>query len=64
MGAPPSRTNPEGQPWNYPVLDPDQYATRVRELVTLRADKSFDEYDSLRIDHPHGLICPWVYSSS
>ncbi|MDF1578744.1 MAG: 4-alpha-glucanotransferase [Desulfobulbales bacterium] len=22
MGAPPSPTNPEGQPWNYPVFDP------------------------------------------
>ena len=22
LGAPPSRTNPEGQPWGYPVLDP------------------------------------------
>ncbi len=63
MGAPPSRTNPEGQPWNYPVLDPDQYGGRVRELVAMRADKSFAEYDSLRIDHPHGLICPWVYRS-
>ncbi|WP_304503324.1 hypothetical protein [Corallococcus soli] len=19
------------------------------------------EYDGLRIDHPHGLVCPWVY---
>src|SRR5581483_3427425 len=25
MGAPPSRTNPDGQPWGYPVLDPNQY---------------------------------------
>ena len=25
MGAPPSRTNPDGQPWGYPVLDPRQY---------------------------------------
>ncbi|MDD5760436.1 MAG: 4-alpha-glucanotransferase, partial [Desulfobulbaceae bacterium] len=25
MGAPPSRTNPEGQPWNYPLLDPKRY---------------------------------------
>ena len=63
MGAPPSRTNPDGQPWNYPVLDPDQYGGRVRDLVAMRADKSFAEYDSLRIDHPHGLICPWVYST-
>jgi 4-alpha-glucanotransferase len=20
------------------------------------------EYDGLRIDHPHGLVCPWIYS--
>ena len=64
MGAPPSRTNPEGQPWGYPVLDPDQYGGRVRDLVAMRADKSFAEYDSIRIDHPHGLICPWVYLAS
>ncbi len=61
MGAPPSRTNPEGQPWGYPVLDPDQLDGRARALVLARAHKAFAEYDSLRIDHPHGLICPWVY---
>ncbi|HEX4421421.1 MAG TPA: 4-alpha-glucanotransferase [Kofleriaceae bacterium] len=61
MGAPPSRTNAEGQPWGYPVLDPAQYAGRARDLVRARADKAFAEYDSLRIDHPHGLVCPWVY---
>jgi len=62
LGAPPSRTNPEGQPWNYPVLDPDQREGAVRGLMTARADKAFAEYDSLRIDHPHGLVCPWVYA--
>lgn len=61
MGAPPSRTNPDGQPWGYPVLDPAQYRGAARELVTARADKAFAEYDGLRIDHPHGLVCPWVY---
>ena len=62
MGAPPSRTNPEGQPWNYPVLDPDQLdAGPSRTLLLARLDKSFAEYDSIRIDHPHGLVCPWVY---
>ena len=61
MGAPPSRTNPAGQPWNYPVLDPDQYASAAGWLVAARIDKAFAEYDSLRIDHPHGLVCPWVY---
>jgi len=63
MGAPPSRTNTDGQAWGYPVLDPDQYAERARDLVRARADKAFTEYDSLRIDHPHGLICPWVYAA-
>ena len=69
MGAPPSRTNQDGQPWGYPVLDPDQYsgpdqsAGRARDLVRARADKAFAEYDSLRIDHPHGLVCPWVYTA-
>jgi 4-alpha-glucanotransferase len=61
MGAPPSRTNPEGQPWGYPVLDPAQYTGAARALVEARAEKAFREYDSLRIDHPHGLVCPWVY---
>jgi 4-alpha-glucanotransferase len=61
MGAPPSRTNPEGQPWGYPVLDPAGYDGPARALVVARAEKAFREYDSLRIDHPHGLVCPWVY---
>jgi 4-alpha-glucanotransferase len=66
MGAPPSRTNPEGQAWHYPVLDPAQYgdlsrAGPVLELLSARLDKTFEEYDAVRIDHPHGLVCPWVY---
>lgn len=71
MGAPPSRTNPEGQPWNYPVLDPRQYYRNDHGgfrmpgpallFVQKRIDKLFDEFDGLRIDHPHGLVCPWVY---
>ncbi|MBA3455632.1 MAG: 4-alpha-glucanotransferase [Deltaproteobacteria bacterium] len=64
MGAPPSRTNPAGQPWNYPVLDPDQLAGRARALLIARVDKAFGEYDSLRLDHPHGLVCPWVYRTA
>jgi 4-alpha-glucanotransferase len=69
MGAPPSRTNEDGQPWGYPVLDPDQYTGRdqspgrARDLVRARVDKAFAEYDSLRIDHPHGLVCPWIYAA-
>ena len=75
MGAPPSRTNPEGQPWNYPVLDPEQYFEweggrpgegnrfpgPIVQLILAWLDKMFSEFDGLRIDHPHGLVCPWVY---
>jgi len=63
MGAPPSRTNPAGQPWGYPVLDPDGLAGNGPGLrfVRARLDKMLSELDGLRIDHPHGLVCPWVY---
>ncbi|WP_438007766.1 4-alpha-glucanotransferase [Sorangium sp. So ce321] len=66
MGAPPSRTNPEGQVWNYPVLDPAQYtdaSSGALALVRARMDKMFDEFDGVRLDHPHGLVCPWVYAA-
>ncbi|GAB6191603.1 4-alpha-glucanotransferase [Desulfocastanea catecholica] len=73
MGAPPSRTNPEGQPWNYAVLDPHCYfvdsANGSRQpgpallFLQARIEKLVDEFDGLRLDHPHGLICPWVYTS-
>lgn len=61
MGAPPSRTNPEGQDWGYPVLAPDQHLGPGRRFLGARAGKLLDELDGLRIDHPHGLVCPWVY---
>jgi 4-alpha-glucanotransferase len=68
MGAPPSRTNPEGQPWDYPVLDPREppgpegAAHRTaRRLLAERMDKLFAEFDAVRLDHPHGYVCPWVY---
>ena len=69
MGAPPSRTNPDGQPWNYPVLDPAQYHDPidpsipgpVLEFMSARVGKMLGEFDGLRIDHPHGHVCPWVY---
>ncbi len=60
MGAPPSRTNPDGQPWGYPVLDPLRRDGADR-LVAMRIEKTLAEYDGVRIDHPHGLVCPWVY---
>ena len=67
MGAPPSRTNIEGQPWSYQVLDPTQYLDvqgrpgPVLGLVAERLGKMLSEFDGLRLDHPHGLVCPWVY---
>ena len=67
MGAPPSRTNVEGQPWNYQVLDPAQYLDvdgrpgPVLEFIAERLGKMLLEFDGLRLDHPHGLVCPWVY---
>lgn len=64
LGAPPSRTNPEGQPWGYPVLHPDQLddaQSPARLLLARRFEKALQEHDGVRIDHPHGLVCPWVY---
>jgi 4-alpha-glucanotransferase len=63
MGAPPSRTNPAGQPWGYPVLDPARWrpGEAAADFVVRRMHKLFDDYAALRIDHPHGLVCPWVY---
>lgn len=65
MGAPPSRTNPAGQAWGYPVLDPAQYETggAALELMQQRVRRMLDDFDGLRIDHPHGLVCPWVYDA-
>jgi 4-alpha-glucanotransferase len=67
MGAPPSRTTPTGQAWDYAVLDPEQCDPRTPgrdgalRLLLARMDKMWDEYDGVRIDHPHGFVCPWVY---
>jgi 4-alpha-glucanotransferase len=65
LGAPPSRTNPEGQPWGYPVLDPEGYAEggASRRLMERRLARIFGRFDGLRVDHPHGLVDPWVYRS-
>lgn len=64
LGAPPSRTNPDGQPWGYPVLDPDQLddpSSPARRAFALRIEHLLETHDGLRIDHPHGLVCPWIY---
>ncbi len=68
MGAPPSRTNPTGQPWGFSVLDPAQIGSLespgpALEFVRARLRKVFNECDGVRIDHPHGWIDPWVYLS-
>jgi 4-alpha-glucanotransferase len=68
LGAPPSRTNPDGQPWGCRVLHPDHYREDgargpVLRFLVARMEKMFSEYDGIRIDHPHGLVCPWVYRS-
>ncbi|MDP9037342.1 MAG: 4-alpha-glucanotransferase [Myxococcota bacterium] len=59
LGAPPSRTDPQGQPWGYPVLKPD--SEQALSFFRARARKMAMEYDGVRLDHPHGLVCPWVY---
>src|SRR5690606_15131393 len=66
LGAPPSRTNPEGQPWGYRVLAPARHpdASRARaaaDFFARRVGKIFAECDGVRVDHPHGLVDPWVY---
>jgi len=68
LGAPPSRTNPEGQPWDYPALRPEEFAGSggpaggsARGLIGERMGKLFAEFDAVRLDHPHGYVCPWVY---
>lgn len=62
MGAPPSRTNPEGQPWGYAVFHPDRIASgEAQEFLRRRVSRMLSGFDGIRIDHPHGLVCPWVY---
>jgi 4-alpha-glucanotransferase len=70
LGAPPSRTNPEGQPWGYPVLRPELFEGRGNSvgpalgLLLDRAHRMFASYDRVRLDHPHALVCPWVYENA
>ena len=72
MGAPASRTTPAGQPWGYPVFDPRRYVepvaggTRpgpVLRFLDARLERLFADVDGVRVDHPHGLVCPWVYDA-
>jgi 4-alpha-glucanotransferase len=74
MGAPPSRTTPAGQPWNHAVLDPRLYIVAgpdgspepgpALRFLHARMEKMFAELDGVRIDHPHGFVCPWVYRAN
>ena len=61
LGAPPSRTNPGGQPWGYPIYHPDLEERFADVAVEARMARFAEDYDGLRIDHPHGWVCPWVY---
>lgn len=72
MGAPPSRTTPAGQPWGYPVFDPGRYVEPVEggtrpgpvlRFLDARLERLFADVDGVRVDHPHGLVCPWVYDA-
>jgi 4-alpha-glucanotransferase len=61
LGAPPSRTTPQGQAWGYPVLDPERFDQGGYEFFDRRVSRLLDDFDGIRIDHPHGIVCPWVY---
>jgi 4-alpha-glucanotransferase len=68
MGAPPSRTNPDGQPWNYTVFDPRKFGTQhvpgpVLQFIRTWLSRMMEECDGIRVDHPHGWIDPWVYQA-
>ncbi len=68
MGAPPSRTNPEGQPWDYTVFDPRKFGTQqapgpVLQFIRAWLSRMMEECDGIRVDHPHGWIDPWVYQT-
>ena len=55
VGAPPSRTNPDGQPGGYPLLDPDQLYSAdspARQLFETRLRKLLSDTHGVRIDHP------------
>lgn len=62
MGAPPSRTNPEGQPWGYAVFHPESIRSgAAQDFLRRRVQRMLSGFDGVRIDHPHGMVCPWVY---
>ena len=62
-----------GPALGYPVLHPHKIGTigpdgklvpgPALAFVRARVEKMLAEFDGLRIDHPQGLVCPWVYRS-
>src|SRR5207249_1027547 len=50
------------QAWGYPVFDPDRSAD-VRRFLDARLERLLAGVDGVRVDHPHGLVCPWVYDA-
>ena len=44
--------------WTPEKLDPGGDAWRY---AAMRLDAILQDHDGLRIDHPHGWVCPWVY---
>jgi hypothetical protein len=35
----------------------------VVRFLNARLDRLFADVDGVRVDHPHGLVCPWVYDA-
>src|SRR5207249_7411259 len=35
----------------------------VLRFLAARLDRLFAQVDGVRLDHPHGLVCPWVYDT-
>jgi 4-alpha-glucanotransferase len=44
------------------VLDPS--VPEAIALLERRLAKMLGEMDGVRVDHPHGLVCPWVYDTT
>jgi hypothetical protein len=48
-------------PARWPVEAPEAEPGPVLRFLDARFLRAFGGYDALRVDHPHGLVCPWVY---
>ena len=70
LGCRPDAFSPNGQRWNFPVLDPDKIFNPDKTLgeggkvLRNRYEKMFESSNGgVRIDHIIGLIDPFVYST-